>query len=85
MVAALADLFATFEAEEQQLSSHSVVAPTRLREALDALNSQRFQIGAPSDTIYRPVLASICPILRTMGDATDVRKAHMLHSRAGHP
>ncbi len=48
MVAALAELFATFEAEERQ-GSRSVIAPTRLREALDALNSHAFQIGvAPS-------------------------------------
>ncbi|BDA44359.1 probable inactive ubiquitin carboxyl-terminal hydrolase 54 at C-terminar half [Coccomyxa sp. Obi] len=49
VAAAFADLFATFEAEEQQVSSHSVVAPTRLREALDALNPQHFQIGEMSD------------------------------------
>ncbi len=66
MVAGLADLFAMFEAEEQQLSSHSVVAPTRLREALDALNSQCFQIGARHNTTYRAVIIPLCPVSMLM-------------------
>lgn len=46
MVGALADLFATFEADKQRGGGRLVVAPTSLREALHALDAHKFHIGA---------------------------------------
>ena len=50
MVAGLADLFGEFDAQEKQTESAArpVVAPTRLRDALHALNPHRFSIGRPT-------------------------------------
>ncbi len=48
VVRALADLFATFEAERQRGSGRQVVAPSSLREALHSLDPRKFCIGAPA-------------------------------------
>ena len=47
VVAGLADLFGEFDAQEKQIESagRPVVAPTRLRDALHALDPHRFSIG----------------------------------------
>jgi hypothetical protein len=64
VVAALAELFATFEAQEQQ-GSRNIVAPTRLREALDALNSHAFQIGAALSFKVHPISHPVfCPCIQ---------------------
>ena len=49
VVAGLADLFGEFDAQEKQSESAArpVVAPTRLRDALHALDPHRFSIGRP--------------------------------------
>ena len=49
VVAGLADLFGEFDAQEKQTESAArpVVAPTRLRDALHALDPHRFSIGKP--------------------------------------
>lgn len=45
VVAALADLFKSLG-----LEGHQVVAPTRLREALSAMNADLFRVGTPLST-----------------------------------
>jgi hypothetical protein len=58
VVAGLADLFGEFDdqerqtAEQQGMSERKIVAPTKLRNALQALNPERFSVGAHKAMIW---------------------------------
>ena len=67
MVAGLADLFGEFDAREKQTESAArpVVAPTRLRDALHALDPGRFSIGKPATMLTAgriPPATGICKL-----------------------
>lgn len=63
MVAGLADLFSKFDAQERQAGEQQepavrqIVAPTKLRDALHALDPQRFSTGTHWSLRAVPVLA----------------------------
>ena len=62
VVAGLADLFSKFDAQErlseeqQESAQRQIVAPTKLRDALHALDPHRFSTGMPCLLHHAPAL-----------------------------